>query len=36
LIGGFVPAVGNTFLILDGTTTGGFATLDLPTLPAGR
>jgi hypothetical protein len=36
LIGGFVPAVGNTFSIIDGTTTGDFATLDLPALPVGR
>ncbi len=36
LIIDFVPAVGNTFLIIQGTTTGVLTTLDLPALPAGR
>jgi hypothetical protein len=36
LIGDFVPQVGNAFLVVAGTTTGGFTVLDLPALPAGR
>jgi uncharacterized repeat protein (TIGR01451 family) len=36
LIDSFVPNLGDSFLVLDGDTTGGFATLDLDPLPAGR
>jgi hypothetical protein len=36
LFGGFVPEIGNSFLIVGGTTTGGFDALALPALPLGR
>jgi T5SS/PEP-CTERM-associated repeat protein len=38
LSNGFVPAVGNSFDILDwtGSSTGAFATINLPVLPGGR
>ena len=35
LINAFEPSVGDSFLILDGTTTGSFDTQNLPALPAG-
>jgi hypothetical protein len=36
LINGFIPAAGDSFDLLDGTTTGAFANINLPALPAGR
>jgi uncharacterized repeat protein (TIGR01451 family) len=36
LIGGFAPDAGDSFLVLDGDTTGNFLTLDLDPLPSGR
>ncbi|HVS71156.1 MAG TPA: PEP-CTERM sorting domain-containing protein, partial [Phycisphaerae bacterium] len=37
LINGFVPRVGDSFLLLDGgTLSGGFGNLDLPALPGGE
>jgi hypothetical protein len=35
LLGGFAPALGDTFLLIDGPITGAFATLDLPALADG-
>lgn len=35
LIDGFVPAAGNSFLVLDGSTSGSFAGTSLPPLPPG-
>jgi hypothetical protein len=36
LLSGFVPKVGDSFDILNGTITGTFANLDLPSLPGGE
>ena len=36
LIGGFVPAIGNSFVVLDAVTSSGSFTTNLPTLPTDR